>query len=495
MKQSAALTTRTQRRLRRLRLQVTALIAVLVAVCVAIFAILVVRLDAQVRSEELDRQLLAQSAALANQVTFADGSLEPGNPTGLLDSNQAIGVRPSFDIVDAVDRLDLWEWLPEPTDQQLTEFRRKEFEDLFDEEQSDALEEAGATSVNDLLSDPPEWLADEAYRAYLWEVAEDADVDLGLDEVTVFLAADSVLDRAAAEEAFTQLVDEDASGQLDIESGDTRLVGRGVVVRDGFESRGALIVAVDPSGGEADSARFRRSVWALALGLVALAAAAAWFISGRTTRPVAHALSQQERFLADAAHELRTPIAAIRSTAEGSGTERGLDERLVRVGELAADAGALTNDLLALAQMDADRVPLNLEPARVDYLMEAVIDGDSAFELTAVPVTLSVDVALLTRAFDNLLRNARIHGKATQDRPAKVSVDATKITVTDSGPGFGETDPEFLFERFASTSSAGHGLGLPLARWIAEAHGGRLWAEPAHPDGMGARFVLTINNH
>ena len=309
----------------------------------------------------------------------------------------------------------------------------------------------------------------------------------------MWVGADSLLDRAAAEQAVARHVDEDVSDQFDVESGDTALVARGVVLRDGFESRGAVIVAVDPTESEADHARFRRTVIALAAGLVVAAAGAAWLISGRTIRPAARALGQQERFLADAAHELRTPIAAIRSTAEGIGTERDPSERLRRVAELAAEAGVLTDDLLTLAQMDADRVPLDREPTRLDFLVEAIIDGDPAFELRAEPVTRSIDASLLTRAIGNLLANARLHGGASSEQPAEVRVDAGAVTVTDRGPGFGDIDPETLFERFASTSPEGHGLGLPLARWIAEAHGGSLHAETG-TDGTGARFVLSVGD-
>ena len=167
--------------------------------------------------------------------------------------------------------------------------------------------------------------------------------------------------------------------------------------------------------------------------------------------------------------------------------------------ELAADASTLTDDLLTLARMDADRMDLQRDRVRLDLLVESTVAGiPGATEATvisgATPV-VEADTRLMERAIGNLIRNALAHGGATPATPAEVTIETAAsghtIIVRDHGPGI---DPEVaagLFERFRSrTGSRGHGLGLALARWIAAAHGGDLRVSTP-PDG-GAAFVMTV---
>ncbi|WP_433800151.1 ATP-binding protein [Actinomycetospora sp. CA-084318] len=212
------------------------------------------------------------------------------------------------------------------------------------------------------------------------------------------------------------------------------------------------------------------------------------------------------RFVADAAHELRTPLAGIAATAE-AGTAPGLDpdarERLAML--LVRDArraGRIVDDLLTLARYDAGLAP---ERERVDLvdLVRAEIDRDAVRHPddpvaldAAGPVPAEVDVELIGQAVTNLLVNARRHGGS----PVQVTVRPGRIEVRDSGAGVPDDERERIFERMvrldearggATGGGGGAGLGLAIAREAARSHGGDLVC--AGPDdGPGARFVLTL---
>ena len=112
----------------------------------------------------------------------------------------------------------------------------------------------------------------------------------------------------------------------------------------------------------------------------------------------------------------------------------------------------------------------------VDLLVEATIaqipGAADATQVAGEAAEVDADAGLLSRAIGNLVRNAMLHGEASERQPATVVVGVDKtmavVSVQDRGPGVG-TD-EDVFERFRSRAgSSGHGLGLPLARWIARA--------------------------
>ncbi len=492
---TVALSPPTARQLRALRLRVTALITALAAVVVTVFAVIVVRLDHRLRDEQVDAELLRQTDRVTRALTIDGGELEPTDPGRLLDDEVAVGVRPAFDIIDLLDDYDLWDEIPEPTDEELEGRTEAVFFDLDEQTQSLLLaphdEGDWDARVDALLADPPDELVDEAYRQYLTEASDEAELDLE-PETEVFTGADPLLPEPELEAAVSAVADDGVEGVFDIDGPDGTVLVRGTALRDGPEVRGAVVALADPARSEAAHGRFRNQVIAVAAGLVTLAALAAWFVAGRTLRPAARALGHQERFLADAAHELRTPVAAIRSTAEAPTT--GPDDaqaRLARVAALAADASELTDNLLTLARMDAERLEPTTEPLRLDLLVEAVVDDDPRIVVQADEVVVRGDPGLLHRAIGNLVNNAITHGTATPDTPATITVDHTGVTISDHGPGLPPGDETAIFERFRSRpGSPGHGLGLPLARWIAQAHRGNLTATN-HPDS-GAAFHLHL---
>jgi two-component system OmpR family sensor kinase len=215
------------------------------------------------------------------------------------------------------------------------------------------------------------------------------------------------------------------------------------------------------------------------------------------------------RFVADASHELRTPVAAVAAYAELF--ERGASERpddLARVmSGIRNETGRmaqLVDDLLLLARLDQGR-PLEHEPVELVAVAGQAVDAARAVgeawpvELeAAAPVEVDGDEHRIRQVFDNLLANVRAHtpaGTHTVVRVERVDGDAV-VTVRDDGPGLGEEQARRVFERFyradpsRSRQHGGAGLGLAIVAAIVAAHRGRvtLASEP----GAGATFTIRL---
>lgn len=215
------------------------------------------------------------------------------------------------------------------------------------------------------------------------------------------------------------------------------------------------------------------------------------------------ALESQGRFVADASHELRTPLTSISGNAallrrhEVSAEERGAI--LADIEAEAARMGRLVTDLLTLARADAG---LELERSAAD--LDTVV-GDVARRARRLHPGLEVRASLQpVRAVVNpdamaqlawiLVDNAAKHAHRTIDvRLARVDGRAT-LAVEDDGPGVPAEQLDRIFERFhqadPSRSDGGAGLGLSIARWIAEQHGGRLSVH--NRQAGGAAFELEL---
>ncbi|MFO7959906.1 MAG: HAMP domain-containing sensor histidine kinase [Nitriliruptoraceae bacterium] len=190
------------------------------------------------------------------------------------------------------------------------------------------------------------------------------------------------------------------------------------------------------------------------------------------------------RFLADAAHQLRTPAAGIRAsvgatlrTPEGPDREQLLDN----LAQESARMARLLSSLLRVARLDSQEPP-TFEHSALDELLAGLVERHRArapwltFELeTASDVWAEVDVGSLHEAVDNLLENAVRHAAGRVLIRLEAAEDAVTIRVSDDGPGVAAADAETIFDRFVTRGDgAGTGLGLPIARGIAVAHGGSL---------------------
>jgi signal transduction histidine kinase len=214
-------------------------------------------------------------------------------------------------------------------------------------------------------------------------------------------------------------------------------------------------------------------------------------------------------FLADAAHELRTPITGVQAAAETllhhgnqlpAADREKLQSLLIRE---AQRAGTLISDLLAAARLDAG-VDLDLAPVSLGHLAYSELDRVRLLHPKTTVTTGGNDVivtadagqvsGILRNLFENAMRAAgpqgRIHLNLYEHEGLAV------VEVWDSGPGVPPSERERIFERLVrldhsrASDAGGSGLGLAIARGYARAHGGDLVC--AEPDGPGALFRLTL---
>lgn len=234
---------------------------------------------------------------------------------------------------------------------------------------------------------------------------------------------------------------------------------------------------------------------------------------------VHHSVVAQKRFISDAAHQLRTPLAGLKSQTElalGEATDPALVARLKRVHESASRSAHLVNQLLTLARAEPesavlqDRVPLDLERLAREVTAEMVpralaagIDlgfEDQGSAASGAPMPLQVrGIALLLReALANLVDNAlRYAGRgATVTVRVRALSGEVLMEVEDNGPGVPEGEREHVFERFvrATPDGNGCGLGLAIVREIVERHAGRVGLYAAVPRGVVARVTLPATS-
>ena len=260
--------------------------------------------------------------------------------------------------------------------------------------------------------------------------------------------------------------------------------------------QGVLVTLADATAQRDDHRRLVQVVTGGCAVLVLLSAAVGHVLSGRAIRPALTALGRQEAFLADAAHDLRTPAASLRTLAEtalrGETDSTDVHRRTLR---LAEGMGRLVDGLLTRARLMSGTATVARQPLRLDQLVEAVVDEaprqGHRVRVDAEDTVVLADPDLVRRAVGNLLGNALTHGHAPEV-PADVRITVTRdgtLTVEDAGPGLPPEVSDDLFARFRSGSGS-TGLGLSIAAWVAHAHGGTLTT--GRGDGGGARFVLKL---
>ena len=209
----------------------------------------------------------------------------------------------------------------------------------------------------------------------------------------------------------------------------------------------------------------------------------------------------QRQLVADASHELRTPITSLRTNIEVllAGGQLSDDDRrrlLADVVEQSEELSALIGDLIELARGD---LPHDMvEDIRLDRILEDSISRarrdhpEVAFEASLQPVTVEGVPERLGRAVNNLLDNAARH--SPPHGVVEVTVDADGLRVRDHGTGVDEVDLPYVFDRFYrgknSRGRQGSGLGLAIVRQVAVQLGGSVDVSNA-PDG-GAIFTLHV---
>jgi heavy metal sensor kinase len=225
---------------------------------------------------------------------------------------------------------------------------------------------------------------------------------------------------------------------------------------------------------------------------------------------------QQRRFVANASHELRTPVAIVRAESEIALGREGRHESeyrdsLLVVRDAADRMSRIVHDLFLLARADAGHMPMQTEPLYLDEMVADVarsmraIASQSEVRIDVAPMTelpLVGDVELLARMLTNLLVNAvkfsrpgssvRVHAERANG--------SYRLAVADDGVGIPADAQAHVFERFFradksraqvdGTATSGAGLGLAIVKLIAEAHGGR--AELTRSSAAGSEFTVVL---
>jgi len=284
----------------------------------------------------------------------------------------------------------------------------------------------------------------------------------------------------------------------DFESDGTWLAYAEPVDGDGH----VIVTAVDLGGYEADQRSFRFRVILAALAAIIGTTAVAWWISGRALKPTRSAMARQRDFIADAAHELRTPLAVIRASASHTlSKEREIGEYQQALAEILAAterAGSGVGELLELARLDAGQAQPRKAPLRADLLIEEVassvrVDDTTVEARTAESIVVDADYALLRQVLESLTHNAAARAETVELSVVRAGQLAT-IQVSDDGPGFDEDLLPHVFERFRRGDNRGStGLGMAIAKSIIEAHGGSVSAANRATGGAIVKLHLDVS--
>ncbi|MGC4251525.1 MAG: ATP-binding protein [Sphingobium sp.] len=203
-------------------------------------------------------------------------------------------------------------------------------------------------------------------------------------------------------------------------------------------------------------------------------------------------LDEKDRMLGALGHDLRTPLASLRIRVEGMEPAEDREAAIAKIGEMSG----MVEEILVLARSGRAREPMK----RMD--VAALVDdqqelGRAVTMATQSRVVADVQPDLLRRAVTNLLDNAvKYGGGATAS--VTVSADGVEIRIADEGPGIPADQIESVLEPFyrvetsRNRGTGGVGLGLAIARSVAESHGGALLLEPADPAKGGLAAIIRL---
>lgn len=275
-------------------------------------------------------------------------------------------------------------------------------------------------------------------------------------------------------------------------------------------------LAPEISDAQTAEAAYQRALGGVLVAIVAADAAAlvvigvaGWLLAARTLRPIRDAHLRQRRFIADASHELRSPIAAIRARAEAAvATDVPPDELLATLADVARASERLSdlaNDLLLLARAEGGPAEEELEPADLSMIVAEALEAHAAANpgRPAPKVRLAAELPVRARPGEvervvlNLVDNAFRYGGAgvTVTVSTSRAGGTATVAVADDGPGIAAADAGRVFDHFYRVRSdgrtpGGSGLGLAIARSLAERNGGHLTLD-SRP-GSGSTFRLSL---
>jgi signal transduction histidine kinase len=251
---------------------------------------------------------------------------------------------------------------------------------------------------------------------------------------------------------------------------------------------------------------------AAALAALALVAVGGSLLVRKSAAPVERSMEQMRRFMADAAHELRTPITLLRTRAEVAGGQEREPARdaatFQAIEREAARLGDIAGGLLTLARADAGEWPVVRETLYLDDAIAGAVDATRAvaeqrrvfvevgsFEEAKITGDPALVRQLLLIVLDNALKFTPAGGRVRLDVSAENGRAA--VLVSDTGVGIPPEDLPHVFERFYRGDRARHqagvggaGLGLSIAQWIASVHGARI--DIASEPGRGTRVAISF---
>jgi len=269
---------------------------------------------------------------------------------------------------------------------------------------------------------------------------------------------------------------------------------------------GAVLLVGGAVPGAMEHAALRNRLILTSILLVVAASLLGHVVSGRAMRPAVRGLASQERFLVDAAHELRTPLSVLQLEVDRASlhpddlaTQRAAVDG---AGRQVRRLTALTDALLLRARAAVGTADLSRERLRLDQLVERVVTevvgtepGDDPPDGARVAIRPDPPPAVVVRAnadvlalgVRNLVENALRHGRP----PVVVEVRDDAVVVTDAGPGIPAADRARMVEAGTTGDSrAGTGSGLSIASWAARVNGGSLDLDDAPSGGLRATLRL-----
>ncbi len=241
------------------------------------------------------------------------------------------------------------------------------------------------------------------------------------------------------------------------------------------------------------------TIVAFDIPLVILVGIASWLLARISVAPWVSAREREREFIADAAHELRSPLATISSVAQASrnADEPSMREALELIAKTSLDASGVITDLLTLARRPSPtllvREPVDLAAIAFDCVAEfraRASEVGITIESNVGSAIINGDGRRLRELIRNLLENALHHARSTITVSCSSNAGCAQLSVSDDGAGVPMQSRDRIFERFfRNGDAAGTGLGLAIAQWVARAHEGSIALSDHTP---GASFVVEI---